>query len=294
MKLAILMMCHKSPEQINMFVKQFENQNVDIFIHIDKKANIDGQITRANNVYILPNERRKDVQWAQISQVDATLQLIEYAKSFYDYDFYWLVSGQDYPIKDVTEIIDFLKGDLDKNYLNLFNSMHHNLGTYNNYDKRNQIIFPKWMISRKKYMRIIKRLYIEITGGYKKTFKVFLRKNIFNMKYYFGSQWWCINKRTMMWMMVYLKDNPDYYKYFKNCLCPDESFFHTLIMNSPYNQQVMDYLHYIDWSQGLHSPKTLTIDDLPKLESSSKFMARKFDLNIDMEVVNCLSKKKGS
>lgn len=41
MKLAILMLCHKSPDQIVKFLDQVNNENITTFIHIDKKSNID-------------------------------------------------------------------------------------------------------------------------------------------------------------------------------------------------------------------------------------------------------------
>ena len=76
--------------------------------------------------------------------------------------------------------------------------------------------------------------------------------------------------------------------FFATCSTPDESFFHTLVMNSPYVEGVKDYLHYIDWSEDKNSPKTLTIEDLEKIRDSGKLMARKFDISIDDNIVSCL------
>jgi hypothetical protein len=62
---------------------------------------------------------------------------------------------------------------------------------------------------------------------------------------------------------------------------PDESFFHTLVLNSPFAKDRKDYLHYIDWSDSGNSPKTLTLKDLDKIVASPFLMARKLDFQVD-------------
>lgn len=70
-----------------------------------------------------------------------------------------------------------------------------------------------------------------------------------------------------------------------HCSTPDESFFQTLVMNSPYKDKREDYLHYVDWSEEKTSPKILTIEDIEELKHSDKLMARKFDIALDERVV---------
>jgi hypothetical protein len=61
-------------------------------------------------------------------------------------------------------------------------------------------------------------------------------------------------------------------------------------MNSPYKDKREDYLHYVDWSEGGNSPKTLTIDDYEKISGSDKLMARKFDLTADKKIIERLKR----
>ena len=65
-------------------------------------------------------------------------------------------------------------------------------------------------------------------------------------------------------------------------------FFQTLFMNSPYADTKKEYLHYIDWSERKSSPKNLSINDLPEMLKSGKFMARKIDG--DFELIDTLTK----
>lgn len=273
-----------------MFEEAMKNNDITIFIHLDKKSRIDPKSIENDNVVILPSEYRKDVRWAQISQVDAELALLRYARHQGKFDYYWLCSGQDFPIRSSQAILDALEKDQSTNYLNLYPSLNHDLGSCNKYDKRNQIFFSEWMLSRNLVLRVLKRVVIEATGGYNRTFPIFQRKNPTGMKFYFGSQWWCLNNRTVDWLLKYLKDHKEYYRFFSKCSTPDESFFQTLVMNSPYAGGVMDYLHYIDWSEDNNSPKTLTMEDFEKIEKSGKLMARKFDMVVDNKIILHLDK----
>ncbi|MDD3064657.1 MAG: beta-1,6-N-acetylglucosaminyltransferase [Endomicrobiaceae bacterium] len=279
MKLAILLLCHKNPDQINKFLEVMRHSQIVFFIHIDKKNNFAEQIVKRDDVYVLPDNFCQDIQWGNISMVQATLNLIEFALSKnLSFDYFWLCSGQDFPIKPVKEIINFLENKTD-NFINLFNSKN-SVGKYSNYDKRNSLYYPAWIMGNSLFQRILKRIYVIITGGYKKTY--FLnRKNSTKFDFYFGSQWWCLNNKTIKWIMAYCKDNNEYYEFHKNCVVPDESFFHTLVLNSPFAKDRKDYLHYIDWSDSGNSPKTLTLKDLDKIVASPFLMARKLDFQVD-------------
>ena len=286
MKIAVLLLCHKNPNQINLFINQMQHESIDIFIHVDKKSNIIDKIENRNNVFILPDEKRIDVGWASISQVKATHNLILFARKKYDYDYYWLCSGQDFPLKSCATIVKTLSQN-DGNYINLFESRHNGASHSNNYDKRNDVYYSDVLMGREKWKSIVRRFYVAVTGGYNFTLPIF-RRQYKNFKFYFGSQWWCINKHTMNWIIEYEKKNKDYFHYFSHCSTPDESYYHTLVMNSPYALNRKDYLHHIIWPKGEPSPKTLEVSDKDLLLSSEKLMARKFDINIDSKVVELI------
>ena len=285
MKIAVLVQCHKNPEQINRMLCALRHPAITFFIHVDKKSSIGARILQGEDIIMLPDELRVDVQWSRISQVDATLNLLNYASRVDGYDFYWVCSGQDFPIKSPAYIVRWFDEHVDNDFLELFSSANYGLSQENNYDKRNAIYFPEWMLGRKQWQRIAKRLYTELTGGYNNTFSFVRRKPVNGLRFFFGSSWICLSRRTWEWMRNYLQGHPEYYAYFKNCNCSDESFFQTLMMNSPYADQRMDYLHYVEWPEGMNNPKVLTMDDYHKLMDSEKLMARKFDINFDEHII---------
>lgn len=133
--------------------------------------------------------------------------------------------------------------------------------------------------------RIAKRVLVELTGGWNRTFSIFRRKAPDNVKFYSGSSWICLSGEMEDWMENYLKAHPEYIRFYRNVNCPDENFFQTLVMNSPYKDKREDYLHYVDWSKSGNNPKVLKIEDLENLMASDKLMARKFDVDVDRNII---------
>ena len=290
MKIAVLIQCHKNPEQINTFVETMANPAFSFFVHVDKKSSISEKIKPRDDVWFLPDDMRVDAQWATISLVDATLNLLRYANEQGPFDFYWLCSGQDFPIKPVREIVAWFEEHPKNDFVELYKSKNSGLKKENHYDKRNAIFFPHWILGNKKWKRIAKRVYSDFTGGYNHTFKWARRKNTTGLDFFFGSEWICLSKRTFDWMNAYINAHSEYYKYMENCNCSDETFFQTLLMNSPYADSRMDYLHYVDWSEGKSSPKTLSQEDVENLIKSDKLMARKIDMYRDPIIIDILRK----
>ncbi|MBQ0058909.1 MAG: hypothetical protein KBS83_02950 [Lachnospiraceae bacterium] len=291
MKVAFLVLCHKNPNQINQLIQALSHPDVDIFIHLDKKCgDMEGISKDSGHVYMLPDEKRVDARWATYSLVEASLNLLEAALAQDHYDFFWLISGQDYPLRKAEEILRYLEEHPEDNFVNLYPSKNSGAGKSNNYDKRNDILFSDWLVQRGLLNRIICRAWVELTGGYNHTFSVFKRKNPHNVKYYFGSEWWCINHKAAAYMAKYVAENPWYAAFYKKTSCSDESFFQTLLMNSPYVSTRKEYLHYIDWSEGNNSPKTLTCADLDAMFESGKLMARKIDTDVDRDIIATINR----
>lgn len=92
------------------------------------------------------------------------------------------------------------------------------------------------------------------------------------MRLYFGSCWFCLTRRTLEWILDQLEMHPEYYRFFRNCNCSDESFFQTLVMNSPYAALREDYLHYIVWNKGKNNPEILTMKDYRDMIGSGMFL----------------------
>lgn len=287
MKQAILVQCHKNPKQVNLLLDALDDPNLDIYVHIDKKSNIGSEIKTGKQIHILPDEYRVDVGWAVFSQVEATLNLMRYAATWGEYGHYLLCSGQDYPLVKASELSDFLNKNADFNFVQIWASKKGG-GYTNNYDKRTEIYYPYSVLGNTLPKRIAKRALVELTGGYNRTWPIFRRKQLENVDFYFGSQWVCISGEMEKWVEEYIKNHQEFIEFYRHTNCPDESFFQTLLMNSPYKDRRQDYLHYIDWSSGGNSPKNLDVSDIDRMMKSGKLMARKFE---DEGVIEILKKR---
>ncbi len=280
MKIAFLIQCHKNPEQINLLLKALKHPQVDVFVHVDSKSeSIRGDIEKDTGIYLLPKRDCVDVQWAQFSQVKATLNLLN-ASISRGYSHYFLISGQDFPLRPVEEIVKFFDAHKDDNFIEC--------STVKTFEKRNDIFFPCTVIGRKIWQKILKNILVYATGGWNHTFSMAKRTAPNNVHYFFGSSWWCLNNKTIIWVKAYMEQHPEYQSFFERSLCADECFFQTLVMNSPYASSVKPYLHYIKWEEGKSSPKTLMISDFEDLKNTDKIIARKFDMDIDRQILERL------
>lgn len=282
MRIAILIQCHKNPKQINLLLERLNHPDIDCYLHIDKKADFADKIIHRENVFVLPDEQRVSVEWAQISQVTATLNLLNTAVAGIrgGYDYYWLISGQDWPLRSVEEIVEFFMQHNGENFIQYWSSKNFGKHIQNNFDKRNQIYFPEGIIGRKYWQKVLKRGWVEISGGYNRTWKLFQRKQL-EVDFYFGSQWWCLSKETVNWINNYLAENPDFYDFYRSSSTPDESFFHTLVMLSPFGAKTTDNLLYQHFQKGANSPDVLTADDLQRAKESKYLVMRKVDMDVD-------------
>lgn len=79
-------------------------------------------------------------------------------------------------------------------------------------------------------------------------------------------------------MLEYAGSHSAFTNFFKRTLVPDELFFHSIIMNSPFSNNVVnDCLRFIDWDVSKDRPHTLLSNDFDRLMQSPALFARKFD-----------------
>jgi hypothetical protein len=294
MRIAYLMVCHKNPAQVNREIRALNISNpdaqTDFYLHVDKKSPIALEIMTADNVFMVEDAKRVSVTWGGVDLVDAILVLMRMAiASNKEYDYLWLVSCQDYPIKPEKEMISFLEGNRGKNFINCM-SCEGDL--YRRFLKRNMIPYPRWIMAPGIVMRVLQRLYIEATGGRFYTFP-FLRKRppftgAEKGMFYFGATWFAVTLDCAKYLLDFVGRRPDYRRFFKNACIPDECFFQTIICNSPFRHSTAEYLCYVDWSGNKRNPSLLTARDYDKLVRSPYLIARKFDDTFDSGILDKL------
>lgn len=284
MKYGIIMTVHNNPLQLKKLCESLLNDNVYFFIHVDKKSDIsifENSLKDIPRVKLISTTK---VYWADISQVDATIDLLKEAVAA-KMDYIFFISGQDYLIKKDNNLLNYV--DVNKNYMEYYELPNYEWGSdgrcnryyfYHNIVNANGI---KKFNPRDRYYKFINRALLKVqrTLGIK-------RKFIKGLKPYSGANWFNINLECAQ----YILDNYKLiHKYFKFVQFPDEMFVQTLILNSDLKDKTInDTLRYVDWHTGPEQPRTLTFEDYDKIIESDAIFCRKLDENKDKKIFDLL------
>lgn len=283
MKIACLIHVHKNMQQVRRLVKRLDNACIDIYLHFDKKMEAATSevafYTNRNKVIIIAD--RINVMWGEYSQIQATIKgLTAIVNSGVHYDYVNFMSGQDYPLKSNDAILQFLAKNKAAEFINTFDLSN---GCWSEGMDRYEKYWLHYYLRNEGLCNVVQNCLAKI---YNK------RAIPNNYKPYGGSQWWTLSCDCVGYILKFISENNQFIRFFKATRCPDEMFFQTIIMNSPFkNLVVNDNLRYIDWSNGGNHPRIILKDDLHKIISSNKLFARKFDMDVDEEIINMIDER---
>lgn len=278
MKLAHLLLVHKNPLQVKRLINCLNHDDSDIFIHLDLKCDLAEykNLASTKNVHFIKN--RIKVKWGGYSTLQATINgFEEILRNGSVYSHINLLSGQDYPLKDITQIQDFLFKNQDKSFIE-----------YHSIDE-------EWYNGR---IRIAKYSFgdFEFPGNdMLERFVNFMtpkRKIPLNLKPYGRSNWLTITPVSARYAIDFLNKHPSLKRYFKMMWGSDEVVIQTILLNSSMKDTIInDNLRYIELGENAH-PKILTSADIDVLINSGKLFARKFDFHTDMTILDYLDASK--
>jgi len=280
MKIAFVIVAHKFPEQIVRLIRSLSPE-AHYFIHIDRRAKAvftEAQRLLENTPNVFLVEKRYPCYWGQFNIVNATLECLRtISKKGEKYDYAVLISGQDYPIKPVSEIKLFLERNRGRQFIEAFPLMEPNRWTNQDgaYQATRRVL--NWHFFFRSH-RIHLPLQREIPNS---------------LVPYGGSQWWALTRECVDYLIDYVDTHPNVVNYFKNTFIPDELFFQTLVCNSPFRREVSGYsLSYVNWlNPNPTSPRVLTTEDFEALRKSDCLFARKFDPNRSEKLLKLVDQK---
>ena len=274
-KHAYLIIAHNNYEQLKELIALLDHPLNDLYIHIDKKA----KNLRLEDFNLMHSElnliNRIKVNWGGHSQIQCELNLLKAAVPK-QYQYYHLISGVDLPLKTQDEIHAFFDNHYPNSFIE-FDTLANETGSF--LCRIEQFHIFQDIIGRNiglnfsllhKLETIL--LIIQKKLGVK-------RKQY--IKAYKGTNWFSITHDIAQYVINQEKKNK---KQFYYSICADEVFLHSIIMNSPYVDDIInDSLREIDWNRG--NPYTFRLEDAPKLLESPNLFARKFDSTIDKDVI---------
>ncbi|UKJ07493.1 beta-1,6-N-acetylglucosaminyltransferase [Solitalea lacus] len=277
MKAAYLILVHRDFDHLIRIVNSLVHPNVTFFIHVDKKIefdvdNLSQRMPQNANFFFI--EERINVSWGGFSLTYACLELLWASLQHGQYDYFSLLSGQDFPLKSTHEILQFLEDNSGKEFIEHW-----------------AIPDPRWVGNggrdRYEYYWLVdeigiqaSQIFVEIQRNENQ------KRNLpFNLKPYGGSQWFTITQACAQYIYTYLTDHEEVVDFFQYTLISDEILIPTIVLNSEFKRNVINNnLRYIDWGTGPH-PKTLGMSDIQSLLSSNCHFARKFDHLFDADVI---------
>ncbi len=115
-----IILAHKNPEQIKRLVNRLKHKNVNFYIHVDKSIPLkpfSDALTDIDKIYLLNDEERVTCHWADLGMVLGTIECIKRILSDGRSGYAVLLSGQDYPLYNSTEIFEFFKHNNGLHYI---------------------------------------------------------------------------------------------------------------------------------------------------------------------------------
>jgi hypothetical protein len=260
LRLAYLILAHEQPEQLARLVDRILDEDAHVFIHVDKKTNIRpfldalGHIPnpwKKTNLHLAA--RRRKVAYFGFSTVEATLTLMKQASGFGSFSRYTLLSGADYPIRTNSEIRDILSANRQEfiAYWRIDDrpSWRHKLEHYFLTD-----LVPVRNLKRprlRRFWRIHQSLpYLFWSAFNRHRHRFPIRRYPFpELVPYGGSQWWSLTDECVRYLLDFVDKRRDVVRFFRYVQCPDEMFFQTILMNSPFAERAANFDRYRRWSE---------------------------------------------
>ncbi len=282
---AYLIMAHSNENQLAQLIETLDYPENDIYIHLDVKmgdVNI-LLLNQAARYSKLKFVERKNVVWGHYSQIDCEFRLFRAALQGGDYEYVHLLSGMDLPLCSQKQIHDYFHRFKGKEFVHIESA---ELSSSDQEKYMYRFFLQKYIGNKQNsLLYYLQRISIHV----QRILRI-RKKSSLNWKMYKGANWVSI---TGTFMAFLISNEKRVKKEFRFSKCCDELFLQTVLMNSPYAQNLSctvfqdDYRscqRYIDWNRG--NPYVFRENDFEELISSGYLFARKFDSKVDSEIIN--------
>ena len=269
-KIAYILLCHKDPEGIIAQAERLTAAGDFIAIHFDARAKrADFERIRsalAANPAVTFATRHIKCGWGEWSLVQATIHAAQAAiEAFPRATHFYMLSGDCMPTKtaefahafldrgevDYIESVDFLASDWIKTGI-----------------REERLIYRHWFNER------TQKTLFYASMNLQRRFKL-ARKVPGDIQMQIGSQWWCLRRRTMEWVLDFITKRPDVMRFFRTTWIPDETFFQTIVRHLVPEHEIksrtLTFLMFTDYGM----PVSFYNDQYDLLVSQDYLFARK-------------------
>jgi len=284
---AFLMAVHKQPKLLRRIIERLSASNHYFFINVNARlSNFDEFVNELNGisnvVFLTP---RVSIYHSGISQVVCTLNLLKCAKSYgCHFDYYHLISGQDYPLRSNEQFDHF------------FDTTEDSFMCYS-YETDSPIKYnytQGWFFNKNDnfFAKVYLKLKLDKLAGL-----IVRRKRIDNLMG--GWDWFSWSDKVCDYVLDYIQNNPDYFKRFNHTHSPCETMYQTLLY--PKLDELKIHKHYplrfISWEahrpvNTTYRPYNLNELDYKYVIESPTFFCRKVDEKESAKLLDMIDKQR--
>lgn len=282
---AFAIMAHDQFDVLDKLVALLEHPRADVLLHLNID-DVGGVIQRHPSLEAARLVSRVRVQWGTYSLMEAQENLLKAALEL-GCDYVHLLSGKDLPLRPVSQIIDFMDRHVGTEFvaLNPPEAATKVAGRVGRYYSDRLLAGKNAGGSRGIVLRAAQQGSLRAQGlcgvDRLRTWDRPLRS---------GSTWFSVTSE----LATYFVEHAGWADaHLKRTFVPEEFFYATMAASSPVKNNVWGgaidqppNLRHIKWRVGNRGhPHVWTMADLPELSTSDSMFARKFDQNVDAEVI---------
>jgi hypothetical protein len=278
MKQVFLIQAHKDLAQLNALVAQLRDADFLVYVNLDRKCALDPAAVDPAARQIA---HRIDVHWGAFSQVQAVLNsLVQIVAEVPAFDKVTFLSAQDFPLLSNVR----LKAELAQlRAYELLDTVP--IGPAPGQwaaDFRYQYFY--W-VDAGRALRLVGNVANMLMRAAGVT-----RRMHGGMQPFGGSSWWALSRDCVQMLLARVEREPRLLRFFRAVGCPDELFFQTLIMNSPFDARVLGRnFRYIQWPvNGARNPEVLDEHDFDRIAASGAHFCRKLDSHLSAALIPLL------
>lgn len=278
LRVAYVVTAHRNPAQVVRMVRRLAVPGTAFILHVDAKsepaveAEIKAGLVDVERCHFL---EPRPVRWGHVSLLRAVLRALGAMPDLdLDPDQTVVATGQDYPLRDPEWIATELSARADRAHV-LYSALPN----------------MEWWPNDRGGLDRLERAYVWVPR--RGMIKTPLRRRIpHGWKPYGGAANLTLGRPQRQYVQRLLVEDRRAVRFFGLANTADETFFQTVLMNSPLRDSIFnDHLLFARWQEGANHPDVLGVDDLDEVLASQAFFARKFDETHDPEVLDELERR---
>lgn len=263
---AWLIIAHNEFGILQRLIAMLDAAGSDMYVHFDRKVKqLPDLRVQKGRLFVL--QKRVDVRWGSVSQIQCEMTLFEAAAAQGPYDYYHVISGVTLPLRPYSEIDSFFRNASGKSILTGFcqdvpyqeklKVRRYNL-FLRNYTSRNALLRRTSQFLWKSVIALQRILGLE--ANRRKTF-------------YKASNWLSLTEEALQYILSRKKEILKTYRW---SFCGDEYFVPSELMASPLRDRILNSDQYLHREILRSTATAYHLSDLPALAQSGCLFGRKF------------------